>query len=105
MTYRFPMVAGDRVALAPHLDLFMAGVRYGTVTEVTPEPRLFGARRYLVTSDNGIGHWLGADDLLGAVNPVPGKPVPLSRTERGCYCSDLRGVLCGVCRRKPEGDR
>lgn len=58
---------GDRVALAPHLDLWMSGYRFGTVTAHST----FGAgpihHRYYVLTDDGFVHPLDSDDLLGAV--------------------------------------
>jgi len=97
MVYRFPIVEGDRVALAPHLDLWMAGIRFGKVLAVAPDGP-YGARVYTVWCNERTVIKVLADSLLGAVNSVPGQGEPLSRTERGCYCSDLQGVLCGVCR-------
>lgn len=65
--YHFPIRVGDRVALAPHLDLWMAGVRFGTVVE---EYRGETTTRYLVDHGEGVADraaWIDADDLLGAV--------------------------------------
>jgi hypothetical protein len=72
MTYRFPVVEGDRVALAPHLDLFMAGVRFGTVTGVE-HTGPYGAAVYTVWCNQRTVIRAMADDLLGAVNPLPGR--------------------------------
>lgn len=69
--YRTPIVVGDRVALAPHLDLWMAGVRYGTVSEVNQH---VGYTEYLVDYGEGVAQrqvWLRSDDLLGAVAGTP----------------------------------
>ena len=73
MTYRFPIFDGDRVALAPHLDLWMAGVRFGTVIAVQANEE--GTRMYCVDYGDGVSDrtvWLTAEDLLGAVNSRPG---------------------------------
>lgn len=79
MTYRFPVVTGDRVAVAPHTDLYMSGRRFGDVLDTRVDPRLFNARRYLVRFTTLSGQtskvWLSADALLGAINRVPGKAV------------------------------
>lgn len=60
--YRFPIKNGDRVALAPHTDLWMAGCRYGTVTSINREGRF-----YFVDLDTGRNVTLDESDLLGAV--------------------------------------
>lgn len=73
MTYRFPIVVGDRVAVAPHTDEFMAGLRFGVVMKVKTDPRLFGAARYTIVFSGGTMCDFYADDLLGATNAVPGK--------------------------------
>lgn len=71
MTYRTPILVGDRVALAPHLDLWMAGRRFGDVLAVAIDNI---GRRYFVEFDGGpLRTWLRGEDLLGAVNPVPGQ--------------------------------
>lgn len=62
MPYRFPIRTGDRVAIAPHHDLWMAGCRYATVTSVN-----YADRYYPVTLDTGRLVTLSQDDLLGAV--------------------------------------
>jgi hypothetical protein len=74
MTYRTPIVTGDRVALAPHLDLWMMGHRFGVVTSI--QEGLVGGRFYFVDVGGGVkgrNVTLQPDDLLGAVNAVPGK--------------------------------
>lgn len=74
MTYRFPIFDGDRVALAPHLDLWMQGIRFGIVVQQSVNEE--GTRMYCVDYGDGVSDrtvWLTAEDLLGAVNPVPGK--------------------------------
>ena len=60
---------GDRVAIAPHTDLWMAGCRFGTVV----------AHGTIMTSDMAISDWfrvrldtgrivaLAGSDLLGAL--------------------------------------
>lgn len=57
---------GSRVALAPHLDLWMAGVRYGEVidTSVNENREVM----YLVKCDEFNRLWAGPDDLLGALH-------------------------------------
>lgn len=73
MTYRFPIINGDRVALAPHLDLWMSGVRYGNVIQTMVNEE--NLRMYCVLLPNGrTSVWLSGEDLLGAVNRVPGDP-------------------------------
>lgn len=71
MTYRLPIVAGDRVALAPHTDLWMRGVRFGIVTSI--QEGLVGGRFYFVDLPGGRNVTFEADDLLGAVNTRPGE--------------------------------
>lgn len=71
MTYRFPIIDGDRVALAPHLDLWMQGIRFGIVVEQSVNEE--NERRYLVQYTPGDAVWLTGEDLLGAVNAVPGR--------------------------------
>lgn len=66
MPYRFPINAGDRVALAPHLDLWMAGIRYGDVGKITRSHKT-GERIYRVDYGAGRFTWLSGDDLLGAI--------------------------------------
>lgn len=74
MTYRFPVINGDRVALAPHLDLWMSGVRYGIVAQQMVNEE--NERMYCVVLPNGrTSVWLSGEDLLGAVNRIPGDPV------------------------------
>lgn len=65
MPYRFPIKVGDRVALAPHTDLWMAGCRYGTVTSINEG--LTGGRFYFTDLDTGRNVTLEESDLLGAV--------------------------------------
>jgi hypothetical protein len=72
--YRFPIVVGDRVALAPHLDLWMAGVRFGIVTSI--QDGLVGGRFYFIDYGEGVRKrnvTVDESDLLGAVNAVPGQ--------------------------------
>lgn len=80
MGYRFPIIEGDRVALAPHLDLWMTGVRFGKVISVKPEPRLFGANIYTVWCNQRTVIRVTAEDLLGAVNTIPGQGDPGAST-------------------------
>lgn len=64
MNYRDNIATGDRVALAPHLDLWMAGVRYGEVIETqTLDSTIYRVQYGL--ADQTV--WLNRDDLLGAV--------------------------------------
>lgn len=66
MTFRFPIRVGQRVALAPHLDLWMAGVRYGTCVSI--DTALNGQTVYTVQygrRDQTVG--LLAEDLLGGM--------------------------------------
>jgi hypothetical protein len=65
-------VAGDRVALAPHTDEWMRGARFGHVTSVGGEGMVSG-RFYFLDLDRGGNVTLLADDLLGAVNTIPGQ--------------------------------
>jgi hypothetical protein len=64
--YRFPIKDGDRVALAPHLDLWMAGIRFGWVNHQLVDEG--GTRRYRVFCNHNTSFWATADDLLGAVS-------------------------------------
>lgn len=64
MSYRFPIYVGDRVALAPHLDLWMAGLRYGEVTDIMVNGE--GVRWYHVKCNLSTSFWAHGDDLLGA---------------------------------------
>lgn len=56
---------GSRVALAPHLDLWMAGVRYGTVTSMNTGT---ATPFYFVKVESGQTITLEPDDLLGALH-------------------------------------
>ena len=59
---------GDRVALASHLDLWMAGVRFGRV-ESHSTCVINGRIQhvfYVLTEDNRV-HAINSGDLLGAV--------------------------------------
>lgn len=71
MTYRFPIRVGDRVAIAPHHDLWMAGCRFGTVTSVGGADSMAG-RFYFIDLDTGRNVTLNEADLLGAVGDTPG---------------------------------
>jgi hypothetical protein len=74
--YRYPVVTGDRVALAPHLDLWMAGIRFGKVAETMVNEE--GKRLVLVVCNERTSFWADPnEDLLGAVNPVPGQSEPV----------------------------
>lgn len=65
-------VAGQRVRIAPHHDLWMAGCRYGTIASVGGVP---GGRWYYVTLDTGRRVALAESDLL-----------PLSTVETCSFC-------------------
>lgn len=69
--YRFPIRIGDRVALAPHTDLWIAGCRYGRVTHSGTYDGLDTSREgrvYWVTLDTGRSVTLLESSLLGAVS-------------------------------------
>lgn len=61
------ILTGDRVALAPHLDLWIAGVRFGTLVKsdvVTTD----GAWSFIHHVEaNGRTYALRSTDILGAV--------------------------------------
>lgn len=66
--YSSTILVGDRVALAPHLDLWMAGVRFGTVESISTG--VSGGRiRHLfyVKCDDSRVHCFTGEDLLGSV--------------------------------------
>lgn len=65
MGYRAPIRMGDRVALAPHLDLWMAGVRFGRV--IDSRGVAGGGRAWLVWCSPTVRFWAEDGDLLGAV--------------------------------------
>lgn len=60
-----PVTEGARVALAPHLDLWMAGVRYGTVLEENENEA--GERLWMIRTDADRTVFLREEDLLGAL--------------------------------------
>lgn len=65
-----PIIAvGDRVALAPHLDLWMAGVRFGEVVDTFVFNDAPGRIQhgYRVKCDDGRVHAFTSEGLLGAV--------------------------------------
>lgn len=68
MTYRWPIKTGDRVAIAPHHDLWMAGCRFGTVTSA--QESLASEPFYFIDLDTGRNVTLAKSDLLGAVGPI-----------------------------------
>lgn len=70
MVYRFPVVEGDRVAIAPHTDEWVSGLRFGRVLAVSVNEE--NQRRYSVQFDARTVRWFGPDDILGAVNAAPG---------------------------------
>jgi hypothetical protein len=85
MSYRTPIVVGDRVALAPHTDLWMAGCRYGTVTSIGGEGMVSG-RFYFIDLDTGRNVTLRESDLLGAVAGTPvGGASPSTDQPRHAY--------------------
>lgn len=59
------ITVGKRVALAPHLDLWMAGTRYGECVDIMD---FNGETMYHVKFDHKNETWLKADDLLGALH-------------------------------------
>lgn len=62
------ILVGDRVALAPHLDLWMAGIRFGTVESISMV--MHGGRfRHLfyVECDDSRVRCFSGEDLLGSV--------------------------------------
>jgi hypothetical protein len=67
--YDSVVAIGDRVALAPHLDLWMAGVRFGNVVDTfTWNPRPGKIRHgFKVKCDDGRIHAFTSDSILGAV--------------------------------------
>lgn len=72
--YRTPIVTGDRVALAPHTDLWMQGARFGRCEDIVINEE--GYLRYLVDvslpgEQTGVMVWLDHDDLMGAVAGTP----------------------------------
>jgi hypothetical protein len=66
VTYRLPIRKGDRVAIAPHHDLWMAGCRFGRVTD--KQTTLAGQVVYTVRLDTGREVALDKTDLLGSVS-------------------------------------
>lgn len=93
MTYRFPIRVGDRVAIAPHHDLWMAGCRFGTVrpgNTGTTDPRV-----HVIRLDTGRDLIMHEDDLLGAVgdwhDPIDGPDPSLGATPS--TKPDLTGVI------------
>lgn len=95
MTYHFPIKDGDRVALAPHLDLWMAGARYGDARESMLNEE--GQRRWLVAvqypNGNRVLVWLDADDLLGAVRPTRKPDAVLREPVLGPLTCDVCGAV------------
>jgi hypothetical protein len=65
MAYRWPIKAGDRVAIAAHTDSWMRGRRYGKVEDIMINEE--GTRSFLVVYDEHHSEWLSGEDLLGAV--------------------------------------
>lgn len=66
--YSSIILVGDRVALAPHLDLWMAGVRFGNVERISTASH-GGRFRHLfyVKCDDSRVHCFSGEDLLGSV--------------------------------------
>ena len=64
MAYHFPIKVGDRVALAPHLDLWMQGQRYGTVEDIEV---IDGTTFYTLRLSPVVCVLVKGEDLLGAV--------------------------------------
>lgn len=92
MTYRFPIRKGDRVALAPHTDLWMAGCRFGTVTSVVDAMSTMSERYYYVELDTGLNTGITESDLLGALGDhtsASDSTIPAYQTdESGTYGLD-----------------
>jgi hypothetical protein len=65
MTYHTPIKQGDRVALAPHLDLWMAGIRFGNVEQILVNEE--NERMYRVVCNHNTSFWTDITGLLGAV--------------------------------------
>lgn len=89
MTYRTPIIVGDRVALAPHTDLWMQGHRIGLVTD---RKYLTDQRRYAYCvnlPDTFTYIWLGLDDLLGAVGEPP-RPLTPAADSTGTHTDPQR---------------
>lgn len=63
--YRWPVFVGDRVAIAPHTDLWMRGVRFGHVCDRVLDPET-GDILFAVATGSTVVN-LHKDDLLGAV--------------------------------------
>jgi hypothetical protein len=91
MTYRFPIHVGDRVALAPHTDLWMAGCRFGTALGEFnhPERGVF----FNIRLDTGALVSVWKDDLLGAVGDTPFGAMPSTDepepNEYGFVCAEF----------------
>lgn len=66
--YSSIILVGDRVALAPHLDLWMVGIRFGTVERISTASH-GGRIRHLfyVKCDDSRVHCFSGEDLLGSV--------------------------------------
>lgn len=94
MPYHFPIKTGDRVALAPHLDLWMAGCRFGTVTSVGGEGSM-GGRFYFVDLDTGRNVTLNESDLLGAVRHPSGASAPARLRSVSGNVSDASDIRDG----------
>lgn len=63
------MNEGDRVRLSPHLDLWMQGHRYGTITSTMVNEE--NVRTCLIRMDrDGSQHWVSAEDLESWPTPV-----------------------------------
>lgn len=56
------IAVGDRVAIAPHHDLWMAGCRYATVTSIGPD-----AAFYFVDLDTGRNVTLDREHILAPI--------------------------------------
>lgn len=59
------VTVGDRVRLAPHTDLWMRGMRYGTVTRISPRSR---RAMIHILGDNGRRYGLQPDMIAEIVS-------------------------------------
>lgn len=91
MKYDSDIRIGDRVALASNLDLWMAGIRYGTVESRTTFERAGSVRiAYRVRCDDGLLHTFDSKDLLGVVRPLP----TYDRVHlNSCFADAVRSVV------------
>lgn len=91
------IAVGDRVALAPHLDLWMAGIRFGTVesTRVVAYRGKFELLFFVRTDDDRV-HAFRSSDLLGAVRALESSEF----NHWGTRKSDVGEGYCPECERE-----